>query len=139
LFAPQAPLSVVGGYAVAAHGHPRFTKDLDIWVWIDVGNACRLVEALTDFGFGSLGLVEADFAEPGVIVQLGVAPKRIDILTSVDGVSFDDCWPTRVELEIAGTAVPFIDLDHLIVNKRASGRLQDLADADALSDVGLQE
>lgn len=123
---------VVGGYALAAHGHPRFTKDLDVWVWVDPDNARRLVRALDDFGFGSLGLTESDFTEPGVVVQLGHAPKRIDILTSIDGVRFDDCWPARLEIGIGGVAVPFIDAAHLVVNKRASGRLQDLADAEAL-------
>ena len=124
---------IVGGYALAAHGHPRFTKDLDVWVWLDPGNASRLVSALDDFGFGALGLTAADFGEPGVVVQLGHAPKRIDLLTSIDGVTFDECWSDHVVLEIGGLAVPFIDVEHLIVNKRASGRLQDLADAEALT------
>jgi hypothetical protein len=123
---------IVGGYALAAHGHPRFTKDLDVWVWLDAANAGRLVAALEDFGFGSLGLTASDFGEPDVVVQLGHAPKRIDLLTSIDGVEFDDCWPVRVEIEISGRAVPFIDVDHLVLNKRASGRLQDLADVEAL-------
>lgn len=130
---------IVGGYAMAAHGQPRYTKDLDVWVWLDPGNAERLIGALTDFGLGSLGLTAADFGEPDVVVQLGVAPHRIDLLTSVDGVEFDDCWPTRVAVDIAGIAVPFIDVDHLVINKRASGRLQDLADVEALTDVGSQE
>jgi hypothetical protein len=124
---------IVGGYALAAHGHPRFTKDLDVWVWLDRGNAARLIAALDDFGFGSLGLTPADFDEPGVVVQLGHAPKRIDLLTSIDGVGFDECWADHIVLDIGGLAVPFIDVDHLIVNKRASGRLQDLADAEALT------
>lgn len=124
---------IVGGYALAAHGHPRFTKDLDVWVWLDAENASRLIAALNDFGFGSLGLTPTDFAEPGVVVQLGHAPKRIGLLTSIDGVGFDECWADHVVLEIGGLAVPFIDVDHLIVNKRASGRLQDLADAEALT------
>lgn len=124
---------IVGGYALAAHGHPRFTKDLDVWVWLDPDNAGRLITALGDFGFGSLGLTPADFADPDVVVQLGHAPKRIDLLTSIDGVGFDECWADHVVLEISGLAVPFIDVDHLIANKRASGRLQDLADAEVLS------
>lgn len=123
---------IVGGYALAAHGHPRFTKDLDVWLWLDVENAARLVDALADFGFGSLGLVAADFSEPGVVVQLGHAPKRIDLLTSIDGVEFDECWTTRVEIEVDGLVVPIIDVTHLIVNKRSAGRPQDLADVAAL-------
>lgn len=122
---------IVGGYAVAAHGHPRYTKDLDVWLWIDVANARRLVLALAGFGFGSLGPTGSDFAEPGVVVQLGHPPKRIDLMTSIDGVTFDECRPDRVEIDIAGMAVPFIDVEHLLANRR--GRLQDLADAEALS------
>jgi hypothetical protein len=123
---------IVGGYAVAAHGHPRFTKDLDVWVWLDPGNAAQLVEALSDFGFGSVGLSAADFAEAGTMVQLGYAPKRIDLLTSIDGVEFEDCFASRVIVDIEGVNVPFIDVGHLIVNTRASGRPQDLADVAAL-------
>jgi hypothetical protein len=108
-------------------------------VWPDAANADRLAGALSDFGLGSLGLTAKDFAEPGIVVQLGVAPHRIDLLTSIDGVEFDDCWPARVAVDIAGMAVPFIDVDHLVINKRASGRLQDLADVEALTDVGSQE
>lgn len=123
---------IVGGYAVAAHGHPRFTKDLDVWVWLDPANAERLVGALCDFGFGSLGLSVADFAEEGVVVQLGYAPKRIDLLTSIDGVAFEDCYSSRLIVSIEGVDVPFIDAPNLIKNKRASGRPQDLADVAAL-------
>ena len=113
---------IVGGYAVAAHGHPRFTKDLDVWVWLDEQNAGRLISALEDFGFGSLGLTPADFLEEGVVVQLGYPPKRIDILTQVDGVQFDSCWGRRVEVEIGGQRVPFLSADDLVANKKASGR-----------------
>jgi hypothetical protein len=120
---------IVGGYAVAAHGHPRFTKDLDVWVWLDEQNAGRLVSALEDFGFGSLGLTPADFLEEGVVVQLGYPPKRIDILTEVDGVQFGSCWERRVEVEVGGHRVPFISADDLVANKKASGRPQDMADA----------
>jgi hypothetical protein len=123
---------IVGGYAVAAHGHPRFTKDLDVWVRVDPGNANRLVSALADFGFGSLGLTSADFVEEGVVVQLGYPPQRIDILTGVDGVQFDSCWDRRIAVEIGGQVVPFISVGDLIANKKASGRPQDLADVAAL-------
>lgn len=101
--------------------------------WLDPDNAGRLVQALDDLGFGLLGLTEADFSEADTVVQLGHAPKRIDLLTSIDGVSFDDCWPDHVEVDIARIPVPFIDIDHLLVNERAPGRLQDLAGAEALS------
>ena len=123
---------IVGGYAVAAHGHPRFTKDLDVWVWVDEQNAGRLVSALEDFGFGSLGLTPADFLEEGVVVQLGYPPQRIDLLTAVDGVRFEACWDRRVEVEIGGQRIPFVSADDLLANKRASGRPQDLADVAAI-------
>lgn len=123
---------IVGGYALAAHGHPRFTKDLDVWVWLDSGNVRRLIDALSDFGFGSLGLSEEGFAEPDTVIQLGYPPKRIDLLTSIDGVDFGECWEARVEIDLDGLLVPFIDATHFVANKRASGRPQDLADIAAL-------
>jgi hypothetical protein len=88
---PVRSVPVVGGYAVAAHGHPRFTKDLDLWIRVDPENARRLLDALDDFGFGSLGPSVADFAQPDVVVQLGQPPKRIDLLTGIDGVTFEAC------------------------------------------------
>lgn len=125
---------IVGGYALAAHGHPRFTKDLDVWVLVEPDNARRLIEALEAFGFGSLGLDPGDFAEADTVVQLGDPPKRIDILTSATGVDFDDCWQRRVEITIDGIVVPFISAHDLVANKRAAGRPQDLADVAALED-----
>lgn len=121
---------IVGGYALAAHGHPRYTKDLDVWVLVDPANADRLAGALVDFRFGSLGLTAEDFSKPGAVVQLGCGPRRIDILTTVDGVDFDDCHARRFELGVSGIAapVPFINADDLKANKAATGRLQDLAD-----------
>jgi len=124
---------IVGGYAVAVHGHPRFTKDLDVWVLVERDNASRLLEALDDFGFGGLSLSADDFLEPETIVQLGYPPKRIDILTSVDGVAFDDCYGRRYIVDIDGIPVPFIDLEGLKQNKAAAGRPQDLADLAALA------
>lgn len=125
---------IVGGYAVAAHGHPRFTKDLDVWVWVGEQNADRLVAALADFGFGSLGLTPADFMEENVVIQLGYPPKRIDILTGIDGVEFHECWGRRVEFAVGDQVLPFLSAEDLIANKRASGRAQDLADVSALED-----
>lgn len=126
---------IVGGYAVAAHGHPRFTKDLDVWVWIDEQNASRLVAALEDFGFGMLGLTPADFLEEGVVIQLGYPPKRIDILTQVDGVQFDACWVRRTEVTLEGQRVPFLSAEDLVINKKAAGRPQDIADAAVLEET----
>lgn len=125
---------IVGGYAVAAHGHPRYTKDLDVWTWVDPDNAQKLIDALGDFGFGSLELTPADFLEADSVVQLGYPPKRIDILTTVDGLTFEDCYPERVTITIDGVPVPFIDLGNLRRNKAAAGRPQDLADLAALED-----
>ena len=124
---------IVGGYAVAAHGLPRLTGDLDAWIWIGEDNASRVVQALTEFGFGTLGLTVDDFNRRDSIVQLGYPPHRIDILTDIDGVSFDSAWEQRFEVEIGGRRVPFIGRDDLIANKRASGRPQDVADVARLT------
>jgi len=123
---------IVGGYAVAAHGHPRATKDLDVWVLLDPDNAERLIGALDDFGMASVGLTTADFLEPQVVVQLGYPPIRIDLLTSISGVTFDECWPNRVIIDVGGVDAGFISADDLIINKRAAARPQDLVDADNL-------
>ena len=120
---------VVGGYAVAAHGHPRYTKDLDLWLEVSPDNADRVVAALEEFGFGSLGLTRDDFTEPGIVVQLGREPVRVDLLTSISGLEFADCYPARVTSTFGNTSVPVLDRASLIRNKLASGRPQDLADA----------
>ncbi|MCA9995498.1 MAG: hypothetical protein KDE56_07120 [Anaerolineales bacterium] len=119
---------VVGGYAVAFHGYPRYTKDLDVWIWIDQQNAKNIVRALDEFGFGSLDLTPIDFLEPGMIIQLGYPPNRIDLITDLVGVDFETCFTKRLEEKIDDVVVPFIDLENLKKNKRASGRPQDLAD-----------
>jgi hypothetical protein len=123
---------VVGGYAVALHGHPRYTKDLDIWLWLDQANAVQTVAALDQFGFGSLGLEPDDFLAEDQIVQLGYPPNRIDLLTTLPGVEFDECYIDRVVVDVDGVAVSFIDLEGLKKNKQASGRFQDLADLENL-------
>jgi hypothetical protein len=123
---------VVGGYAVALHGHPRYTKDLDIWVELSRENAQALVQALAQFGMSSLGLSEEDFLVPDQVVQIGYPPDRIDILVSISGVEFRECFDKRVEVSLDGVNVNFIDLEHLKQNKKASGRLQDLADLENL-------
>lgn len=123
---------VVGGYAVAFHGHPRFTKDIDIWIWVDKQNAAKLIEAINQFGFASLGLTVDDFLEPGIVVQLGYPPNRIDLITGLKGVDFSTCYARRVEETIDEVVLPFIDLENLKKNKRAVGRHQDLADLENL-------
>jgi hypothetical protein len=123
---------IVGGYAVAYHGHPRYTKDIDVWIWIDPENAKRVVKTLADFGFESLGLNEDDFLETETIIQLGYAPNRIDLIMGVPGVEFRECYEKRDETEIDGVKLSFIDLENLKKAKKASGRLQDLADIENL-------
>ena len=123
---------VVGGYAVAVHGHPRYTKDIDIWVDTKVENARRILTALDEFGFGSLDIDEADLTVTGKIVQLGSPPRRIDLITSLPGVEFDECHSSRIDIDVEGVDVNFIDLANLKKNKQASGRPQDLADLDNL-------
>jgi hypothetical protein len=127
---------VVGGYAVALHGHPRYTKGLDVWIEATPDNAARVVMALDHFGFGSLGLQAADFLVSDRVIQLGFPPNRIDLLTSLVGVSFAECYPLRQQTEIDSVPVDFIDVEHLKLNKRAPGRLQDLADVEQLEENG---
>ena len=123
---------IVGGYALAAHGHPRATGDLDAWIWLNPTNAQRVLDALESFGFGSLGLTADDFAQANAVIQLGHPPHRIDIITSIDGVEFDDAWERRMPVAIEGTTAHIIGRDDLIRNKLAAGRAQDIADAERL-------
>jgi hypothetical protein len=128
----QVKYLIIGGYAVAVHGHPRYTKDLDIWVEMTSENADRLMTALNQFGFGSLGLSPQDFKTPDQIIQLGYPPNRIDIITTPDGIDFETCYNSKLEIVIDDISINFIDLDNLKKNKKASGRLQDLADLENL-------
>ena len=122
---------LVGGYALAAHGHPRYTGDIDFWVNSNAENIARLLLALDDFGFGSLGLKPADF-DADTVVQLGHPPGRIDLLTAIDGVSFDDCFARRQQADVGGVELSIIGLEDFIANKRSTGRLKDLADLESL-------
>lgn len=124
---------VVGGQAVAFHGHPRYTKDLDVWVLLDKTNAQRIVAALQQVGFASLGLAPEDFLDPNTTVQLGYPPTRIDILIGLEGMDFEQCFEERVETTIDGLKVNFIDLQCLRRAKRLAGRPRDLDDLDQLS------
>lgn len=123
---------VVGGYAVAMHGHPRYTKDFDLWIEPTLANGKRLVRALTDFGFASLGLSAEVFTQREQVIQLGYPPNRIDLLTDLVGVTFRACYRQRVLMAFDDIAIPVIDVESLKSNKRAAGRPQDLADADNL-------
>ncbi len=123
---------IVGAFALAFHGFPRFTGDLDVLVRRSPENAERLVRALAAFGFSSTGLPARDFLEADRVVQLGLAPNRIDLLTSITGVEFEEVWQNRVSSELDGLRVSFIDRASLIKNKQATGRAQDKADLEAL-------
>jgi hypothetical protein len=123
---------VLGGYAIAFHGHPRYTKDLDIWLELSEENAKNVMKALDDFGFGSLDFTKEDFLHKGMVVQLGYPPNRIDLINSPDGIEFAECYQAKVEIEIDGLKIFIIDLENLKKNKKASGRLQDLADLEKL-------
>ena len=124
---------VVGAYAVGVHGRPRATKDLDVWVESSKENAPKVIRALVDFGAPLMGLTEEDLHTPGVGLQIGREPLRIDLLTKISGASFVDAWPDRIEAAFGdGVRCPVIGLEALLVNKRAAARPQDLADVDAL-------
>jgi hypothetical protein len=127
----DAAFMVVGGWAMAAHGHPRSTKDLDIFVDATPDNARRVYRALAEFGAPLRDVVEADFAEPGVIFQIGVG-FRIDIATVIDGVSFADIVAERIDVEMDGLLIPVIGRDALRRNKQAADRDQDRADVEQL-------
>ena len=117
---------------MSVHARPRFTDDFDLWVGTEPGNAARVVAAISDFGFGSLGLSASDFSTPDMIVQLGRPPHRIDILTTLAGVDFEACWEQRITATFGTLTAPMIGIDCLRANKRAVGRSKDLADLDAL-------
>lgn len=125
---------VLGGYALAFHGHPRYTKDLDIWLELSPSNAEKTMIALGEFGFSGLDLSAKDFLIDGMVVQLGYPPNRIDLINSPDGVNFEECWERKVVIDLDGLAVPIIDIENFKKNKRASSRPQDLADLDAVSE-----
>lgn len=125
---------VVGGYAVAAHGHPRATKDIDVWVEPTAANAKRVYAALARFGapMDQFAVSVDDFERYDGVLQLGVPPLRIDILTRIGGVTFTDAWDARLELDLDGRKIPVLGRRSLIDNKKFTGRTQDLADVEAL-------
>ena len=125
---------IVGAYALAFHGAPRFTGDLDIFVKPEPDNARRVLAALRDFGFGSVGLSEEDFIKPNQVVQLGVPPVRIDLVTSITAVEWDDAEKGSILAVLDDVPVRFIGKDHFVANKRAIGRKKDLADLEALGE-----
>ena len=130
----DADYLVVGAYAVAAHGHPRATGDLDIWVRADVDNAPKVFAALSAFGAPMDQISEEDFASPSIVFQIGIPPGRIDILTVVSGLDFGSAWNSRMSITMDGITFSVVSRTDLIANKRASGRPKDLADIDALGE-----
>lgn len=135
LAAENVRFLVVGAYALAAHGFPRMTRDLDIFVEPTADNAKRVWRALAKFGapLDALRVHESDFATPNNVVQFGLPPWRIDIMTGLSGISFAEAWDTRMEDEMLGVKVAFIGKDALIRNKKATGRRRDLGDIDSLT------
>ncbi|MDO8678704.1 MAG: hypothetical protein Q7R30_09100 [Acidobacteriota bacterium] len=129
----EARYLMVGGYAVSFHAEPRFTKDLDIWVDPAPPNAAAVSVALTTFGAPMSAVGIGDLSKPGMVIQIGIPPNRIDIVTSIDGVEFDEAWSARVDTAYGTVPIHVIGRAHLILNKRACGRPQDLVDADRLA------
>jgi len=128
---------VVGAHALAVQGVTRATQDLDVWVEPTVENAGRVWQALIRFGapLDDLGVDLDDFVRPGTVVQIGLPPNRIDVLTGITGVAdFESAWTARTESDVAGHPIPFIGRETLIANKRSTGRLKDLADVEALGE-----
>ena len=123
---------VVGAHAVAFHGRPRYTADIDFFVDSSPENAQRISDTLQEFGLGDIGVSSAEFTAPDLIVQLGIEPNRVDIMTSISGVTFNEAWRSRAHGELDGLPVQFISKELLKRNKAAVGRKQDLADLDYL-------
>lgn len=126
---------IVGAHALAAHGHVRATKDLDLWIRPEMTNAQRVLRALSAFGAPTDDLTVEDLIKKGTIFQIGLPPLRIDILTDIDGVEFADAWPDRLQTVFGGVPAFVISRQHLIANKKSTARLQDLADVQQLEAI----
>jgi hypothetical protein len=133
--AQRVEFLIVGAHALAAHGIVRATKDIDVWVRASKENAPRILRALRAFGAPLHDLSELDLQQPGVVFQIGVPPIRVDVLTSIDGVDFDSAWTARFETRFADQPAAVLSTEHLVQNKRAAGRLQDLADIEKLEQI----
>ena len=125
---------IVGAYALAFHGAPRASGDIDLFVRPSPANAQRVFDVLVRFGapLESAGVTAADFTSPGTVYQIGLPPRRIDLLTEISGLTFDEAWVSRIDAEVDGRTIPFIGREALLKNKGATGRLKDLADAERL-------
>ena len=135
LFAESVEFLLVGGYAVILHTEPRYTKDLDIWVRPTPANAKRVMKALKRFGAPTFRVRVGELAKPGLILQLGVEPIRIDLITEIEGVDFVKAWTRRALLPIGGMQVPVLSVEDLIRNKRSVARPMDLVDVSHLEAV----
>jgi hypothetical protein len=127
---------LVGAHALAVYGHVRATKDLDVWVRPEPENAKRVLEALQEFGAPLEDLTIDDLSTAGTVFQIGIPPLRVDVITRIDGVDFAAAWPERFQTSFGGAPVFVISRQHLITNKKAAARLQDLADVDYLEALG---
>lgn len=128
----KAEYLIVGGYAVGVHGHPRYTGDLDIWLNPSQQNAELILKSVNEFGFSSFNLTVSDFTKPGNVIQLGYPPLRIDLLTAIDGVTFEECFQNMRQVTIGNLTVNFIGYNDLLRNKRESGRPKDIDDIENL-------
>ncbi|MEO5891077.1 MAG: DUF6036 family nucleotidyltransferase [Ferruginibacter sp.] len=131
----HAEYMVVGGYALAFHGKPRHTGDLDIWINISETNATKMEKVMNAFGMSALQLKKQDFMEKGIITQIGYPPLRIDILNEIDGIGFEEAYNNKLVIDVDGLLVNYIGLDDLIKNKQASGRHQDITDVNTLNKI----
>ncbi len=132
LNAKQVEYMIVGGYAVGFHGYPRYTGDIDVWIGVSSQNAEKIIQVLKEFGFSNLNITTQDFLKEDLIVQLGYEPVRIDILTSVTGLQFSECFKHCINADFEGLKVNFLDLENLKKNKLATGRQKDLGDIENL-------
>lgn len=137
LIAARARFLVVGAHALAAHGVPRATGDLDLWIDTTRGNVARVWEALTRFGapLEALKVTRADLERPDSVIQLGLPPRRIDVMTTLSGITFAEAWEERITVTVDDLEVPCLGRSTLIRNKRATGRLRDLADLESLGET----
>lgn len=131
----QVEYMVVGGYALALHGKPRHTGDLDIWINVSEENADKLMFVINEFGLASLGLQKNDFLEEGSMVQIGYPPLRIDLLNTIDGVEFNEAYKNKLSIDLDGLKTDYIGLNDFIRNKTSSGRAQDLSDVKELKKI----
>jgi hypothetical protein len=136
LLGNEVKFLIVGAYALAAYGYPRATGDFDIWIEASAENSKKILSSLTSFGAPTSGLTGKTFMEKGIVFQIGIAPRRIDLITHIDGVDFSDAYPSRKTIVIEGLNLPFISKENLIQNKKSTGRDKDLVDVKHLEENG---